>query len=87
MNDRRPALADVHFNADEQQLKSDSKFVCHSSVLTLSMYRYYESLFVGCSSTISMVVPGPVTLDWRRWHQTAGLIHYTSVDGPPHRLG
>ena len=47
-DNRRKLAADVHHNADKQQSKSGSKFVCHSSVLTVSMSRYYESLFVGC---------------------------------------
>ena len=35
-DNHRPMEADVHSNADKQQLKSNSKFVCHLSVLTLS---------------------------------------------------
>ena len=52
LDNRHLAAADVHSNAGEQKTKSDSTFVCHLSVLTVSMCRYYESLFVFCSSAL-----------------------------------
>ena len=53
-----PAATDVYYNADKQQLKSISKLICRLSVLTESMCRDYESLFVGCSSALEGVGEG-----------------------------
>ena len=51
-DDRHPAAADVHSNAGEQKTKSDSTFVCHLSVLTVSMCRYYVSFIFFCLSAL-----------------------------------
>ena len=52
LDNRHLAAADVHYNADKQQSKSDSKFICHSSVLTVFMCRYFELFFVCCLSAL-----------------------------------